>query len=124
MRSWSATASGGELHELGRLGAVADLAELIMRGIQDADSFGEAERTRFFSFLMAIFRTYEELHQLDKRGLVESGFWRARSRSMRNWLAYPGVRSWWSSGGWSEMCVDSFRAAINREIESLDSSEA
>jgi len=94
-----------------------------MRGVVDADSLAEAERTRFFTFLMARFRTYEEIHQLNQRGLIDPEFWRARNRSMRNWLTNPGVRSWWSSGGWCEMFVDSFRVAIDREIESLDSTD-
>jgi hypothetical protein len=98
-----------------------DLAALVIRGVADADSLGETERARFFTFLMAILRTYEEIYQLDQRGLIDSKFWKARNRSMRNWLANPDVRSWWSSGNWSDMFVDSFRMAIDQEIENLDS---
>jgi hypothetical protein len=96
------------------------LIDLITRGSADAESLSDAERTRFYAYIMAIFRTYEELFQLDRKGLADRELWEARRRSMRSWLARPGIRSWWSSE-WSEMFVNSFREAVEEEVKTLDS---
>jgi hypothetical protein len=107
------------------LAAVHDpqLLDVIVRGSADAESLSDADRARFYAYIMAIFRTYEELFQLNRKGLADRELWEARQRSMRRWPARPGVRSWWASE-WSEMFVDSFRSAIEREIDSLDSTGA
>jgi hypothetical protein len=107
------------------LAAVHDpqLIDLITRGSLDAESLSDAERARFYAYIMAIFRTYEELFQLDRKGLADNELWEARQRSMRNWLARPGVRTWWSTE-WSEAYVDSFRAVVEEEIKKSDSTAA
>lgn len=106
------------------LAAVHDpqLLDVILRGMSDAESLSTADRARFHAYLMAIFRTYEELFQLNRKGLADSELWEARQRSMRNWLANPGVRSWWASE-WSEMFVDSFREAVAYEIKKIGSAK-
>jgi hypothetical protein len=103
------------------LAAVQDpeLIELITRGLTDPGSLSEGEQARFFLFIMTLFRTYEELYQLDRKGLADHELWQARHRSMRTWLARPGVRAWWSTD-WSEMFVDSFRTMVDKEIRSLE----
>jgi hypothetical protein len=104
------------------LAAVHDpqLLDLITRGSTDAELLSDADRTRFYALLMLIFRTYEELFQLDRKGLADRELWEAPRRSMRNWLARPGIRSWWSAE-WSEVFVDSFREAVEEGVKTLDS---
>ncbi len=48
---------------------------MLMRGLSGPSSFSELARYRFKLFLMALFRTYEELYQLHKNDLVDADLW-------------------------------------------------
>ena len=101
------------------------LLDLVSRGADDPQSLSDAERARFFGIMLALFRTYEELFVLSENGLVGPELWYARKRSMKAWLARPGVRFWWRTGTFgSEIFIDSFRAAVDAELERLDSAVA
>ena len=73
------------------------VSEVVMRGLPDSSSLSDLERFRFELFLMAIFRTYEELYQLSQKGLIDEELWDCREQSMFYWLSHESVRSWWSS---------------------------
>lgn len=88
-----------------------EIAELLTRGLVDASGLSEAERIRFDGFLLAIFRTYEELYQLHRKGLVDPELWGSREQSMVQWLSYPGVRAWWFDQA-TVIFMDSFRAHV------------
>lgn len=71
------------------------IAELLTRGLPDSSTLSDLDRVRFEGFLLSIFRTYEELYQLHRKGLADHELWDSREQSMMQWLSYPGVRSWW-----------------------------
>ena len=101
------------------------LLDLVSRGADDPQSLSDAGRARFFGCMLALFRTYEELFVLSENGLVGPELWHARKRSMKAWLARPGVQSWWRTGAFgSEIFIDSFRVAVDAELERLDSTAA
>lgn len=73
----------------------AKIAELLAEGVADIAALSDVDRLRFEGFLLSIFRTYEELYQLHRKGLVDDELWDSREQSMMQWLSYSGVRSWW-----------------------------
>ena len=75
----------------------AEVSDILMRGMQDPLSLSELERFRFELFLMALFRTYEELFQLSSKGLVDEDLWECREQAMMHWLSQDFVKAWWSS---------------------------
>ena len=75
----------------------AEVSDILMRGMQDPLSLSELERFRFELFLMALFRTYEELFQLSSKGLVDEDLWECREQAMMHWLSQDFVKAWWFS---------------------------
>jgi hypothetical protein len=91
----------------------AEIAELLARGLPDTSSLSDVDRIRFEGILLAIFRTYEELYQLHRKGLTDDELWDSREQSMMRWLSYPGVRSWWCG----ERSVMVFTASFSAHVE-------
>lgn len=99
-----------------------EVVDLVSRGVVDPASLSDAERDRFYGYISTLFRVWEELFQLDRKGLADPELWQARQRGMRRWLGLPGVQSWWHNAfPGPEMFVDSFRALVEEELKRLDS---
>lgn len=91
------------------------LIELCLRGFSDASSFSDVDRLRVEMYLLSLFRTYEELYQLHRKGLIDHELWDSRERSMMRFLSRPGVRSWWASEE-SHWFIASFRAYVDGQL--------
>ena len=91
------------------------IAEIVMRGLPDSSSLSEVERFRFELFLMAIFRTYEELYQLSQKGMIDPDLWECREQSMIYWLSHQSVSSWWASEQ-RVTFVSSFSTHVERRL--------
>jgi hypothetical protein len=91
------------------------IADIVLRGLPDASSLSDVDRLRFELYLLAIFRTYEELYQLHRKGLADHELWDSREQSLMRWLSYPGVRSWWL-GGQTHVFIASFREYVDGRL--------
>lgn len=106
-----------EQFQRSNLAALEDpqLAELLIRGISDASSLSDVDRLRVDLYLLSIFRTYEEVYALHRKGLVDDELWDSREESMMRWMSYPGVRSWWR-GSQVHNFIASFRVYIDSRL--------
>ena len=91
------------------------LAEILRRVLRDASSLTEQEQYRFELFLTSLFRTYEELFQLNAKGLVDSELWACREDAMLYWLSHENVRSWWEEERRITF-VQGFREHVSRRL--------
>jgi hypothetical protein len=73
----------------------ADLAELRNRGFDDFESLEGVDRTRFGSYMHAIFRTIENVYYQHLEGHVDPRVWRGLELVVRDMNASPGVQAWW-----------------------------
>ena len=100
-----------------------ELSDLVTRGIRGDSSLSEAERFRFEGYVGSIFRTYEELYQLHRKGLADQELWDSRERNMMRWLSSPAVRSWWASER-SNFFIASFRAYVEDRLSGIPARQA
>lgn len=74
----------------------ADFAQVVNRGLVDADSLDTIEWTRFGFFLTAMFHVFQQ-HFLDAgKGLGDPRVWQGEERAMQELLSVPGVDKWWT----------------------------
>ena len=71
------------------------LAELYYRGLDDFESLEGVDRTRFGSYMHAIFRTIENVYYQHLEGHVDPRVWRGLEVVVRDMNACPGVQAWW-----------------------------
>ena len=74
-----------------------DLAELWYRGLDDFESLEGADRTRFNSYMHAVFRTVEDVYYQRLEGHLDPRVWRGIEVVMRELNGTPGVQAWWRS---------------------------
>ena len=75
----------------------ADLADLSNRGFADFESLEGADRTRFNSYMHALFRTVESVYYQYLDGHSDPRVWRGLEVVFRDINALPGVQVWWRS---------------------------
>jgi len=75
----------------------ADLAELRDRGFHDFESLDGCDRTRFSSYMHAVFRTVEGAYYQHLDGHSDPRVWRGIEVVLREINALPGVQAWWHS---------------------------
>ena len=75
----------------------AEVSEILMKASQNPSDLSDLDHFRFELFLMALFRTYEELFQLSSNGLVDEELWKCREQAMMHWLSQELVLTWWRS---------------------------
>jgi hypothetical protein len=73
----------------------ADLAELRDRGFVDFESLEGPDRTRFNSYMHAVFRTVEDVYYQHLEGHLDPRVWRGIEVAVRELNATPGVQAWW-----------------------------
>jgi hypothetical protein len=72
-----------------------ELARIYRVGQQDFESLTEDEQTQFVIFFATLFRTYEQVFQQDRMGLLDPEVWEGRQEAMVRFLDQPGVRTVW-----------------------------
>src|SRR5262245_30214567 len=75
----------------------ADLAELRSRGFHDYESLQGADRSRFDTYMHALFRTVEDVYYQHLEGHVDPHRWRGLEAVLRDINVCPGVQAWWRS---------------------------
>jgi len=73
----------------------SEMARIFRVGQQGLESLTEDEQTRFVSFFATLFRTYEQMFQQDRMGLLDPEVWEARREAMLRFFKQPGVQSMW-----------------------------
>jgi hypothetical protein len=72
-----------------------ELARIYRVGQRDFESLTEDDQTRFVIFFATLFRTYEQMFQQDRMGLLDPEVWEGRREAMLRFLEQPGVRTVW-----------------------------
>jgi hypothetical protein len=75
----------------------ADLAELWNRGLVDFESLEGTDRTRFNSYMHALFRTAEDVYYQHLDGHLDPRLWHGLEVVFRDINTSPGVQAWWRS---------------------------
>src|SRR5438093_11676955 len=75
----------------------ADLAELRSRGFDDFESLKGVDRSRFNSYMHALFRNVEDVYYQHLEGHLDPHLWRGLEVVVREVNTYPGVQTWWRS---------------------------
>ena len=91
----------------------ADLAELRSRGFRDYESLEGTDRSRFETYMHALFRSVEDLYYQHLEKHVDPRRWRGLEAVMRDMNAYPGVKAWWRSH--SHWFGEEFAKFINQQ---------
>ena len=73
----------------------SEMARIYRVGQQGLESLTEDEQTRFVSFFATLFRTYEQMFQQDRMGLLDPEVWEARQEAMLRFYRQPGVQTMW-----------------------------
>ena len=92
--SHSLSVRSGEIQE--SLSTNPQLADVFVRGMEDLASLKQSEQAQFNAFLGAVFRTYEDACFQKESRLFDETLWQAYQRSMPDFLAAPGIATWWS----------------------------
>jgi hypothetical protein len=73
----------------------AELARIYRVGQRDFESLTEDEQIRFITYFATLFRTYEQMFQQDRMGLLDPEVWEGRREAMLRFLRRPGVQTMW-----------------------------
>jgi hypothetical protein len=94
----------------------SDVAELLVRSLEDADSLTAVDRFRLKSFFSAHVRHSQNLYYQHKQGLLDDHFAYGIARTTAYWIRnYP-----WAVNEWTEVkkyMPSDFVAYINAELE-------
>jgi len=95
----------------------ADLAELRNRGFFDFESLEGSDRTRFNSYMLAVFRTVEGVYYQHLDGHSDPRVWRGIEAVLREMNALSGVQAWWRLR--SHWFDEEFAKFINQQQQTL-----
>jgi hypothetical protein len=92
----------------------ADLAEIHLRGLQSFEDLNPVEKLRFGSALGRFFVLSEGLYLFYLDGALASELWKTFEQTTADFIAYPGVQSWWATR--KHWHTARFRALVDRAI--------
>ena len=92
-----------------------ELALLFDRGREDPQSLNDAERVRFFYFMLGFVRIAQNTHHQFEQGLMSQDVWDGYRESILRMLARPGSRQWWADN--AARFSRSFRTFLDSELE-------
>ena len=72
-----------------------EVARIFRVGQRDYESLTEDEQIRFTTYFATLFRTYEQMFQQDRMGLLDPEVWEGRREAMLRFLRQPGVQMMW-----------------------------
>jgi hypothetical protein len=64
-------------------------------GINGLANLDDAQRLRFFSMWLRLFRAAEQLQYYATQDMVEPAIWAGFERQLRELVSLPGVQEWW-----------------------------
>lgn len=77
------------------LGYEQDAACVYVLGINGLANLDDAQRLRFFSMWLRLFRAAEQLQYYSTQDMVDSSIWAGFERQLRELVVLPGVQEWW-----------------------------
>ena len=99
-----------------------ELARIYRVGQRDFESLTEDDQIRFIIFFATLFRTYEQVFQQDRMGLLDAEIWEGRRDAMIRFLREPGVQSVWQRR--RHAFSKSFRDFVDAAQEGIRRSES
>lgn len=89
-----------------------ELGKLLVAGGADMESLAPGDQARFRALMNGLFRGFEQQYLLHREGALDEETWAAVERMTRDWVALPGVQTYFRDrGGWY---TDSFLAHVNQ----------
>ena len=96
-RAASHNAVSDSLNEINRMFAEsADLTRLWLAGMADRGALTAEERWRFDATARAYFHVCETMYIQAGLGVGDESIWRAEEDGLKQLLAAPGIREWWT----------------------------
>src|SRR5688572_14886355 len=77
------------------LGYEGEAACVYVLGINGLSNLDDAQRLRFFSMWLRLFRAAEQLQYYSTQNMVEPSIWAGFERQLRELVGLPGVLEWW-----------------------------
>jgi hypothetical protein len=77
------------------LGYEGEAACVYVLGVNGLENLDDAQRLRFFSMWLRLFRAAEQLQYYSTQKMVEPAIWAGFERQLRELVALPGVQQWW-----------------------------
>ena len=79
------------------LAALAELAEIYLRGMGDYNSLDTLEKLRFSTFFARFMRILESTYSRHMNNQLDPTIWRGWDEGLRDFYSHPGLQEWWSS---------------------------
>ena len=75
----------------------AEFAAIYLRGVQSFHDLDAVSKLRFSAFQNRFFKNFEGMYYSRREGILSAELWDEIERTMRDFLAYDGVRQWWET---------------------------
>lgn len=75
----------------------AEFSAIYLRGLESFHDLDPVSKIRFSAFLGRFFKNFEGMYFTRVGGTLGSSSWDEIQRTMRDLLAYPGMRQWWET---------------------------
>jgi len=79
------------LHENGEFTAI------YLRGVHSFHDLDAVSKLRFSAFQNRFFKNFEGMYYSRREGILSEELWEEIERTMRDFLAYNGLRQWWET---------------------------
>ena len=80
-----------------RLSENAELADILLRGVQDASTLTVNERIQFTWMFYEMFSGFEFIFHQAQTEALPAEVWQRWGDTLRWWTSFPGVQTWWRS---------------------------
>ena len=75
----------------------AEFTAIYLRGVQSFHDLDAVSKLRFSAFQNRFFKNFEGMYYSRREGILSEELWEEIERTMRDFLAYNGVRQWWET---------------------------
>ena len=75
----------------------ADFAALFLEGMRSFHNLDAVAKLRFSAFFTRFIRNCEGMFLYYRDGALEKSLWSEVERTITDYVAYPGVKEWWST---------------------------
>jgi hypothetical protein len=75
----------------------AEFAAIHLRGVHCFHDLDPVSKLRFSAFQNCFFKNFEGMYYSRREGILSGESWDEIQRTMRDFLAYEGVRQWWET---------------------------
>ena len=75
----------------------AEFSAIYLRGVQSFHDLDAVSKLRFSAFQNRFFKNFEGMYYSRREGILSAELWDEIERTMRDFLAYDGVRQWWET---------------------------